>query len=533
LFVVFLVSLIGSATVSIVAGPPQPMVHDEFSYVLAADTYSRGRLANPVHSHWEHFESLHIIQQPSYASKYQPAQGLLLAVGQRVAGQPLLGVWLGTAVMAAAILWMLQGWLPPRWALFGGLVAALQFGVVGIWAQSYWGGAVAAAGGAIVFGASRRFFSDVSVRNALILGLGALILAFSRPFEGLVVVLIATTALLLTAATRQEQRLTVLKTIILPLTGVAVLGAVLFSGFNRAVTGDPWTMPYEEHSLQYDAVPLFLWMEPPAPPEYRHDRLAAFHTEWEPKIYGVQRSPGGWVAGFLVRPVVATLNFGFGPPKGDLKATTWVPGLLLLPFLFILHLWNRAWSRRALLAVLALFTCLSAVTYFLPHYVAVVAALWMFLTVEAFRVFRVLLRRRKAIARAMVPGALLYTAILAGISAYEQHAFTSRPHWFYDRTRIAEDLAAGGGTHLVLVRYDEEYEQHAEWVYNSADIDTQAVVWARAMNESSDASLIEYYGDRATWLLTLAPDEPPLLEPLRESGPSAADDLSGGTYVAR
>ncbi len=127
---------------------PIPTVPDDFSFLLLGDTLAHFRLANPVHPMHRFFESLFILQEPSYSSIYPPGQGIALAVGQLL-GHPWIGVLLSMGVFCGLCFWMLRAWVAPVWALCGGLLSVAMFGPLSRWTNDYFGGAVSAIAGCL------------------------------------------------------------------------------------------------------------------------------------------------------------------------------------------------------------------------------------------------------------------------------------------------------------------------------------------------------------------------------------------------
>ncbi len=297
---------------------PQPFIHDEFSYLLAADTFASGRLTNPTHPLWTHFESFHIDQQPSYMSMYFPAQGLMMAAGQVLFGRPWYGVLLSVGLMCAALCWALQGWLPPGWALLGGMLAVIRLGLFSNWVNGYYGGAISATGGALVLGALPRLKRRVNVRDAMVLACGAILLANSRPYEGLLVCGPAV-AVLFFPAIQKPWSLVAPSILVL-------IAAGLMAHYNQRVFGSALTLPYQINRITYASAPVFLW-EPPRPaPEYRSKEMHDFFQIWEMHDFRlaqhVARLPRQDCAESRDR---CTLLFRPGSPDPDVHAAAIVP----------------------------------------------------------------------------------------------------------------------------------------------------------------------------------------------------------------
>jgi hypothetical protein len=514
---------------------PKPVVNDEFGYLLQADTFTHGRLTNPTHPMWVHFETFSVIQRPTYQCFAQPGQGLVLAFGKFFLGHPFWGVWLSAGVMCGAICWMLQGWMPPEWALLGGFLAVLRFGTFSYWANSYWGGALGAIGGALLLGALPRIKRSQRKRDAVSMALGLAILANTRPYEGLVFSVPIAISLFVWIFRRESPGLkTCMRQIVAPITVVVMLAASATGYYFWRVTGSPFRLPYQVENQTYGAAPLLLWEKPRPLPRYNHPDLENVYVNGERTRYYVARTLFGFLY-FTGQKIGGVWSFFIG-----LSLTLAILMLTMtLPYNFS---WRQISEQNAF------FLCLLGITlaalllelYFAPHYASPTAALVIALVLSAMRQVRGWVWRNKPVGLFVVRAIVVVCGIMFCVRALASPFHlnlqgSNAPAWYQtgpeseghnEMLKRLENLA---GEHLVIVRYGLHHIPDQDWVHNHADIDHAKIVWARDMGAVRNQELIEYFRDRRVWLLN-ADARAPELSQYEVAANNSSVDVNGAKH---
>jgi hypothetical protein len=484
-----LLSLAINAGITLAIGKSSPHIHDEFANLLAADTFLQGRLSNQAHPLWPFFESIHVLAQPVYASKYPPAQGLMLAVGQGLAGEPVVGMWLSVALACAAIYWALKAWMPPRWALLGGLLAALH-PVLLKWSQVYWGGAEAMLGGALLVGAFRRIIKGPTTGDACWLALGMVILAISRPFEGMVLSLILLGALAVwLVRNRDTLELPDLKRLFVPVTfimGFFIGGQALYNGL---ITGDPLKLPYMVYEEQYAVAPFLVWQKPRPESKYHHPLIRNHFVDYALREYRAQQTLTGFA------------KESFNKVKRLARDYT-LKYVLVIPLLALPWIWRQGgWNRFALVAFGLFGLVVIQETWMWDRYVAPIGGLFFVVVMLGLRQMSLWQCCQKPAGRVVLVLVLLACLGQSALWLKRRHWEHARHDWDWQRLQMIQDLKQRGRKHLIIVRYGPKQSVHDDWVHNDAAIDQSPVVWARDMGPEKNRELLDYFKGRQVWLL--------------------------------
>lgn len=483
-----LLPLIARALLLPILPVPKPAIQDEFSYLLAADTFASGRLANPTPPLVGHFETLQELIRPVYASKYPPLAGLVMAAGQRLTDQPWTGIWLGMGILCAAICWALQGWLPPVWALAGSLIAVLHIGVVSYWTESYWGGTFTAIGGALLIGAMPRLIERPRVEAALAFASGLAILANTRPFEGVVFAVVCSAWLGFQWMRERAACGAILREAVVPMTLLLMPVAAWMGYYNFRLTGNALELPYVAHDRQYALLEPVLWQTQIRPtPVYSNAFLRDF---WQADLQEKQRAHRQLVPAHIW-DFLLVVRFFIGWP------------LALCALLVARSLWRDAIARQALLLGLAAYAGPALDTRVWPHYAAPEAVLFYIVAACALRALRKAWDGVEGAYLMWAAGVAFAVPTLLGLlSPANRYLLGSEKYLEAAKhASVDEQLRKLPGEHVVLVSYGPGHQIYEELVYNHADIDRSKTIWARSLGAKQDQELVRHYPNRDIWLL--------------------------------
>lgn len=464
----------GNAGLSWIQGPPVPEVSDEWSYLLAGDTFASGRITNPASPH-PALVGENVIGTPTYQSKYPPANGLMLAAGERLGGHPAVGLWLSAGLLAAACTWCFQAWVPPGWAMFGGLLLAVRLGLGSYWNQSYWGGSVAAIGGALLFGAVKRLLERPRLRHSLLAALGLALLAASRPLEGLLVSLPAAWMLgRWFFGLRAPERRAATLVVVLPLVLLLLLTASGLAYYNWCVTGDALLVPHFHYKDAYQTHSEFVWKR-------RSDAGSPHQIPSGPKD-SAERS--WWSVGFFQ-----------GSYRVSLALFFILSPALAVPLLFRIGSLESRYALPLVAACLLVLLSHFAVDQFYPHYSAPLTAPMWILALMAFKsLYEMQWRQRSVVENLSLLAVLvIVTSFLVQIPAFRSDSGAPSRKW----EEIRATLEAQSGQHLVL------FDVGLRFNFNSADLWGTDVLWAFDDGSESNAELFELFPDRKRWRMIL------------------------------
>lgn len=494
-------------------GVPVPTIHDEFSLLLQADTLLSGRLANPPHPYWEHFESFHILQQPTYGSVYFPLRGAPLVLGQAL-GHPWIGVLMVFAALCAAVTWALRGLTTPSLALVGGLLVGLRYGLFSYWINSYWGGSITALGGALVLGAYLRVRPRARWRDGAMLGAGVVLLMTTRPLEGFFFCLPFACALAVWLVGRIRARdLGAGLRVAVPSLAALAAGMSFMLAFDAAATGDVLKTPYGVNRHQYAVAPAFLVTDPIAG-ERRGDASMRRFYDWEAVAHHRRDSAEGVVKA-MGRKLINLYSFYIG-------------AALALPFLVGAAVLARRHPVPAAAGGLVAASFFAA-TWDFAHYAS--PAFVLFAAATVLGLGRLGAgpapgRRGAFLARALPLAAILPLVLPAAAVLAEGPGRGSveigRPCCANGRgpgsarPAVEAALERTPGRDLVFVDTQIGDNLHFTWIVNRADIDAAEIVWARDLGPERNRPLIADMADRHVWYGTeggLLRGEPPAERP--------------------
>jgi hypothetical protein len=419
-------------------------------------------------------------------------------------GHPWFGLLLAAGIFCGVLTWMLQAWLPPNWALLGGIIAVIRLGLFSDWINTYHtAGTLAALGGALVLGALPRLIKTARLRYGMLLSAGVVLVAYTRPYEGglLCLPVAVTLGHWMWKGKNRPRAMVLARRAALPVALLVCAGAWM-GYYDLKAFGKATTLPYTINRATYAVVPYYFWQHLRPAPVYRSEDMRIFYEKEEMDFYNKIHSVKGFLPFTLVKAGMALLFYA-GPA-------------LLPPLIMMRRLFLERRIRFLVICSLVLGAGMIIEIYLMPYYVAPFTAAFYAIGLQAMRHLRVWKPEGRPMGIAAVRFLVFLCVALCGVRIFAKPLHVAPPEWppsnwnmswigpehfGIERAQVEAQLSKLPGGQLAIVRYGSDHHPIDEWVYNQSDIDHAKVIWARDMGSAGNLELIRYYRDRSVWLV--------------------------------
>lgn len=482
---------------------------DEFAYLFAAETFVEGRLTNQTHPLHESLtgarEQGFLIHTPTWQSKFPPGNSLFLAAGM-LCGDARFGLLLSAGLAFGGLCWMLQAVFPLRWAATGTLLALLNWFLLVYFGNAMFNGYPAMTGGALVFGALFRIVRQPRAWDGILFGTGAVLLALTRPLEGLFTCLPAAAVLFwqtISWRASSEHRQAALRKGLLPAGMVVLAGLAWLGYYHYRITGSAFVMPYQ------------VWINQVGGQKFSELLFSD----------GVMDAALKRKANSLLDAMLELLKLRW--------ERVWITLLTLLPPTFMFTLLGVFRTRRdrvfwissgTVVLVCSAIMMEEVIWYPSEYFAPIIGLLMLLITAGCRGLQRLPFRRRKTGATVAV---LLPMFLGIGFleHARQSVAVIGPMPEHVERMAVIERILQEPGRHLVLVRYERRPGYNEDWVYNPPNVDEQTIVWAAELEETANQKLRNYYSGRTAWLFQ--PQQKPARLTLLRDVVSTSIDVDG------
>lgn len=459
---------------------PKPIVYDEFAYLLQAETFLEKRISNPTIKTelTPSFEAAGLNLIDSYVSKYPPIQSICLALGSYFFNHYLAFIWIISSLCLILTYLIAKTISSNSIAIITTILVASNSKILVEWNNSYWGGTI------YLFAALLLLYCFLLLKQKksfLILSgiaTASLILALGRPYEGFIFSLLA----YLYSFWRQgfEWHRKYVARYLMPIF-LIVLSTTAF--YNYKTTQSLATLPHYQHQETYGSVPPFFGQD------YQAGRNSFLNKIYYQEFSAYQEKTKETLS--LVK---------FLANKIKIYSTIYYSEYLLIIFL-LLGVFYR--YKLFLIAIYGIsLASLLIVRPTMSHYFATHSVWLILLFIEQLKLILSFSHTKKFVAIT----AITLIAITHSMSSYDtslNKVKRKNTYLITQKDTIVEEVSRKGKA-IIFVEHEGEPLVSQDWVYNSPNIDSQAVIWARKMNSTQNDILCNAYADRSFWTMSIS-----------------------------